>query len=73
MDKAGVEGLDPRSKAVPVRFSVPLGTLEPGRYTCQILVLNPTTHKLAVQRSADSTALNHSRVYGAGNPNSPFG
>ena len=45
------EGLDPRSKAVPVRFSVPLGTLEPGRYTCQILVLNPTTQKFAVQRS----------------------
>jgi len=46
------EGLDPRSKAVPVRFSVPLGTLEPGRYTCQVLVLNPSTQKFSVQRSA---------------------
>jgi len=45
------EGLDPRSKAVPVRFSVPLSTLEPGRYTCEILVLNPTTQKFVVQRS----------------------
>jgi hypothetical protein len=45
------EGLDPKSKAVPIRFSVPLNKLEPGRYTCQILVLNPETQKFAVQRA----------------------
>ncbi|MEO8100280.1 MAG: VWA domain-containing protein [Acidobacteriota bacterium] len=44
------DGLEPRSKAVPIRFSVPLNMLEPGRYTCQVLVLNPTTQKFAVQR-----------------------
>jgi VWFA-related protein len=44
------DGLDPRSKAVPIRFSVPLAMLEPGRYTCQVLVLNPTTQKFSVQR-----------------------
>ncbi|MEP6960703.1 MAG: VWA domain-containing protein [Acidobacteriota bacterium] len=46
------DGLEPRSKAVPIRFSVPLNMLEPGRYTCQVLVLNPTTQKFAVQRVA---------------------
>ncbi|MEP7351877.1 MAG: VWA domain-containing protein [Acidobacteriota bacterium] len=46
------DGLNTQSKAVPVRFSVPLATLEPGRYTCQVLVLNPTTQKFAVQRTA---------------------
>lgn len=46
------EGLDPKSKAVPIRFSVPLNKLEPGRYTCQILVLNPETQKFAVQRAS---------------------
>ncbi len=45
------EGLNPLSKAVPIRFSVPLNKLEPGRYTCQILVLNPETQKFAVQRA----------------------
>ncbi|MEO5924034.1 MAG: VWA domain-containing protein [Bryobacteraceae bacterium] len=46
------DGLDPLSKAVPVRFSVPLSGLEPGRYTCQVLVLNPTTQKFSAQRVA---------------------
>ena len=46
------EGLDVRSKAVPIRFSVPLASLEPGRYICQVLVLNPVTQKFAVQRSS---------------------
>ena len=45
------EGLDPKSKAVPVRFSVPLGKLEPGRYTCQVNVLNPSAQKFAAWRS----------------------
>jgi VWFA-related protein len=45
------EGLNPQSKAVPIRFSVPLNKLEPGRYTCQILVLNPETQKFAIQRA----------------------
>ncbi len=45
------EGLDPRSKAVPVSFSVPLVSLQPGRYTCQVNVLNPAEGKFAVWRS----------------------
>lgn len=45
------EGLNPRSKAVPVRFSVPLAKLQAGRYMCQVNVLNPTMQKFAVWRS----------------------
>ena len=45
------EGLNPKSKAVPVRFSIPLAKLQPGRYTCQVNVLNPAAQKFAVWRS----------------------
>jgi VWFA-related protein len=44
-------GLNAKSKAVPVGFSVPLEKLEPGRYTCQVNVLNPSEQKFAVWRS----------------------
>ena len=45
-------GLNPKSKAVPVSFSVPLAKLQPGRYTCQVNVLNPGAQKFAISRSA---------------------
>ena len=48
---AVASGLDPKSKAVPVSMSVPLGGLQPGRYTCQVNVLNPGAQKFAVWRS----------------------
>jgi VWFA-related protein len=44
-------GLNAKSKVVPVGFSVPLGKLQPGRYTCQVNVLNPSEQKFAVWRS----------------------
>ena len=44
---AVVEGLDGRSKAVPLRFSIPLENLEVGRYDCQVTVLEPTGQKVA--------------------------
>ena len=44
------DGLDPRSKAVPVRLSVPLGDLAPGQYDCQVPVLEPTGQKVAFWR-----------------------
>jgi len=44
-------GLNSKSKAVPVSFSVPLGKLQPGRYTCQVSVLDPSAQKFAVWRS----------------------
>jgi hypothetical protein len=39
------EGLDSRSKAVPLRFSLALGKLAPGRYDCQVSVVDPTSQK----------------------------
>src|SRR5581483_3381752 len=39
------EGWDPKSKAVPLRFSLPLSKLQPGKYDCQVTVLDPTTQK----------------------------
>jgi len=44
---AVTEGLDARSKAVPLRFSVPLDRLAPGQYECQVTVLDPTGQKAA--------------------------
>ena len=44
------DGLN-KSKAVPVSLSVPLAKLAPGRYTCQVNVLNPSAQKFAVWRS----------------------
>jgi hypothetical protein len=45
------EGLDARSKAVPVNFRVPMQKLEPGRYTCQVNIVSPTLQKFAFWRS----------------------
>jgi VWFA-related protein len=44
---AVTEGLDARSKAVPVRLSIPLDGLSPGRYDCQVTVLEPNGRKVA--------------------------
>jgi len=41
------DGLDPKSKAIPLRFSVPLEKLSPGQYDCQVTVLDPTNQKAA--------------------------
>uniref|UniRef100_Q01XU1 VWFA domain-containing protein n=1 Tax=Solibacter usitatus (strain Ellin6076) TaxID=234267 RepID=Q01XU1_SOLUE len=45
------DGLNAKSKALPVRFSVPLGKLAPGRYTCQVSVLDPAAQKFAFWRA----------------------
>ena len=45
------EGLDAKSKALPVRFSVPLGSLSPGRYTCQVTLHNLTAQKSSYTRT----------------------
>jgi hypothetical protein len=45
------EGLDPKSKSVPIRLSLPLGALQPGRYTCQVSLVQPAAQKFAVWRS----------------------
>jgi VWFA-related protein len=44
---AVTDGLDVRSKAVPVRLSIPLDGLTPGRYDCQVTILEPNGRKVA--------------------------
>jgi hypothetical protein len=49
---AVTDGLDPRSKAVPLRFNVPLQDLPTGTYDCQVTVLDPEGLKAAFWRSS---------------------
>jgi VWFA-related protein len=44
---AVTDGLDAKSKAIPLRFTIPLTKLSPGEYNCQVTVLDPTQHKAA--------------------------
>jgi hypothetical protein len=41
------EGMDPKSKALPLKFSLSLAKLAPGEYACQVTVLDPTSRKAA--------------------------
>jgi VWFA-related protein len=45
------DGIDARSKAVPLRFSIPLQGIAPGRYDCQVTVLEPGGRKAAFWRA----------------------
>jgi hypothetical protein len=42
---AVTSGMEPKSKAVPLRFSVSLDALAPGEYDCQVSVLEPGGQK----------------------------
>jgi hypothetical protein len=42
-----VDGLDPKSKALPLRFSLSLSKLPAGEYNCQVTVLDPAGQKAA--------------------------
>jgi VWFA-related protein len=44
---AVADGMDARSKAVPLRFVLSLDKLPPGQYDCQVTVLDPTSQKAA--------------------------
>ncbi len=48
---AVTDGLDARSKAVPLRFTIPLDSVVPGRYDCQVTVLEPGGQKAAFWRA----------------------
>jgi VWFA-related protein len=41
------DGLDPKSKALPLRFNLSLDKLQPGEYNCQVTVLDTTGQKAA--------------------------
>ena len=45
------DGLNPITKAVPLRFSIPLSKLEAGRYTCQVSVLDSSAQRFAFWRA----------------------
>jgi VWFA-related protein len=44
---AVTDGMDPKSKAVPLKFSLALSKLTPGEYNCQVTVLDPGSQKAA--------------------------
>jgi VWFA-related protein len=44
---AVTDGMNEKSKAVPLRFSVSLAKLPPGEYNCQVTVLDPNSQKAA--------------------------
>lgn len=46
-----LEGLDLKSKAVPLRFNFPLDRLSPGKYDCQVTVIDPGSQKAAYSRT----------------------
>jgi VWFA-related protein len=48
---AVTDGLDPKSKAVPLWFSVPLRTFAPGKYDVQVTVAKPGSDKVAFWRA----------------------
>jgi hypothetical protein len=45
-------GVDARSAAVPLRFSVPLDEIATGEYECQVTVLDPEGQRAAFWRAA---------------------
>ena len=42
---------DPKTRAVPIRFHIPLAQLAPGSYDCQVTVLDPTAGRAAFWRA----------------------
>jgi VWFA-related protein len=48
---AVVEGLSPKTKAVPLQFTIPLEGIAAGRYDCQVSVLDPTAAKATFWRA----------------------
>jgi hypothetical protein len=41
------QGLDPKSKTVPIKLTVPLSGVPAGEYTCQVTVLDAADQKVA--------------------------
>jgi VWFA-related protein len=45
------DGLNAKTKAVPLRFSLPMSTLRAGNYTCQVSVFDPSAQKFNIWRA----------------------
>jgi VWFA-related protein len=50
-DPLGVDSWDPKTRALPIRFTIARGTLTPGAYDCQVTVLDPSGNRAAFWRS----------------------
>lgn len=50
-DPMAVDEWNPKLRAVPIRFSIPPGSLPPGSYDCQVTVLDPNGNKAAFWRA----------------------
>jgi VWFA-related protein len=48
---AVADGWNPKSKAVPIRFSIPRESLKPGSYECQVTVLDAGSSRAAFWRA----------------------
>jgi VWFA-related protein len=46
----GVEHWGAKTRALPIRFTIPPGTLTPGAYTCQVTVLDSSADRVAFRR-----------------------
>jgi hypothetical protein len=46
-----VDTWDPKTKALPIRFTIAPGTLTPGSYDCQVSVLDPATGRATFWRT----------------------
>ena len=45
------QGLNDKSKGVPLRFALPLANMKAGTYTCQVNVFDPTNQKFVIWRA----------------------
>jgi VWFA-related protein len=45
------DGWDPKTRAVPIRLSIPLDGLKAGLYDCQVTILDPTASRAAFWRA----------------------
>jgi hypothetical protein len=50
-DPMAVDDWNPKLRTVPIRFSIPPGSLRPGSYDCQVTVLDPNGNKAAFWRA----------------------
>jgi VWFA-related protein len=51
-ESLGVSDWDPKTRALPIRLTLPPGALQPGSYECQVSVLDPSMSKTAFWRGA---------------------
>jgi VWFA-related protein len=63
------DGLNAKTKAVPLRFSLPVSSLRAGNYTCQVSVFDPSAQKFNIWRAPVTVV----QPVAAGQPVTPGG